>query len=49
LFPYATSIHISSPVAPNGGFFFLLFFVRRFLWDRLLSTYIFMIRFLVAQ
>jgi hypothetical protein len=42
-------ISLPSFVTPNGGFFFLLFFVRRFLWDRLLSTNIFMIRFLVAQ
>jgi hypothetical protein len=42
-------ISLPSFVTPNRGFFFLLFFVRHFFWDRLLSTNIFMIRFLVAQ
>jgi hypothetical protein len=35
-------------VASNGGFSFLLSFLRRFLWDRLLSTYFFGIRSFVA-
>jgi hypothetical protein len=42
-------VSLRSSVAPNRGFFILLFFDRHFLWDRLLSTYIFIIRFLIAQ